>query len=405
MNTRRYHTPLKAAEWDLLLQCARTTVDSGLDHESHMRVAAELDWNYLIETAHHHRVLPLLYRNLLHVDRAAVPAFAIQRLQAAFESNVRRNLFLTRELVRLLDVFAASEIPVIPYKGPILASQLHGDPGLRQFSDLDILVPINDVARTRALLMSQGYRPDIEMTEPQLRAYVRREKDMTLLREDLGIDLEVHWRITAEHDAVRIPPDVLWRQVCPYTFAGRSLQTLTLESLLLVLCVHGARHVWEKLGWLCDIAAITRRPLNWDRVIDEAISLDCERILALGLSLARDLLDAELPARALALIDADPGLPSLSLEVKQHLFSNSTFAPHMGEPARFFLRLRTRRRDRFRIAVNHMRRYAVPTARDEDTLPLPPSLRWVLYLIRPLRLAREYGLAPVRRLWKDLFQL
>jgi hypothetical protein len=393
----------RTREWDLLLRCARTILSSDAQPPIQTSVSQELDWNFLIETAHHHRILPRLFRYLGAVDPAAIPAAAIQRLRAAFEANVKRNLFLTRELVRLLDMFAANAIPVIPYKGPILASQLHRDPGLRQFSDLDILVPVNDVARTRALLISQGYLPDVEMTERQLRAFVRREKDMTLLRQDLGIDLEVHWRITTDYEVVRIPSEFLWRQVGSYEFAGRSLQTLLPESLLLVLCVHGARHVWEKLTWLCDIAAITQLPLNWDRVIDDAVSLDCERILALGLVLSRDLLGAELPPQAVAVIEADPGLPPLALEVRQHLFSNSSLAPHMGEPAHFFLRLRTSRRDRLRIAINHVRRFAVPNSRDEETLRLPPSLRWVLYLLRPFRLAREYGLTPVRRLWRGFF--
>ena len=387
-------------EWEVLLQCTGAMAASGAQHEIRPDPSLKRDWNFLIETAHHQRVLPLVLR---YVDPHFIPPEPAVRLKRAAVANVKRNLFLTRELIRVLERFDTSGIPVIPYKGPILTSLLHGDPGLRQFSDLDVLIPVNEVVKARALLVSQGYRPDIEMTEQELQSFIRREKDMTLLREDLGIDLEVHWRITAEYDAVRIPSEFLWQQVHPYAFAGRSVQVLKPEALLLVLCVHGARHLWEKLAWLGDIAAIIHRPLNWDGVIDDAIALDCERILALGLSLARDLLGADLPPRAQALIETDPGLQPLADEVKSHLFSNATVAPHTGEATRFFIRLRTRRRDRLRIAINHMRRYAAPTSRDEEALPLPASLRWVLYLLRPVRLAREYGFRPIRRIWRGLF--
>ena len=394
-------------EWQLLLLCARTKPDSGALSQIHALVAGQLDWDYLIETAHHHRVLPLLHRHLARLDAAAMPSTAMQRLRAAFETNIRRNLFLTRELLQLLDLFAANDIPVIPYKGPVLASLLHGDPGLRQFSDLDVLVPVEKVPSARTLLMSRGYRPDVDMTDRQLRAFIRREKDITLLRDDVGIDLEIHWRITADHDPVRVSPDFVWQHVRTCQFAGRSVQVLTPEALLLVLCIHGARHRWEKLTWLCDIAAIIRSPVavNWNRVIDDAIALRCERILALGIVLAEELLDAELPERARALIRADRGLTTLALEVKQHLFSNSSLAPDLGEPERFFLRLRTRGTDRLRIALSQVRRYAEPTSRDEETVPVPGSLRWALYLTRPVRLAWEYGFTPVRRLWRGLFHL
>jgi hypothetical protein len=387
-------------EWELLLLCTRTMVASGPQHQIRPDAAGELDWNFLIETAHHHKVLPLVFRSL---DPASIPQAPVLRLKRAVAANIKRNLFLTRELLRVLEQFARSGISVIPYKGPVLASLLYGDPGLREFSDLDVLIPANEVARARTLLISEGYRPDVEMTEQELQSFIRREKDMTLLREDLGIDLEVHWRITAEHDAVRVPSEFLWQRVRPYAFAGQSVQVLDPEALLVVLCIHGARHLWEKLAWLGDIAAIIHRPLNWDRVIDDVRSLDCERILALGLSLARDLLGAELPPRAMALIDTDPGLQPLANEVKSHLFSNATLAPHTGQAMRFSIRLRTRHRDRLRIAINHMRRYAAPTSRDEEALPLPASLRWILYLLRPFRVAREYGLTPIRRVWRGLF--
>jgi hypothetical protein len=332
-----------------------------------------------------------------------MPPDAALRLKRAVAANIMRNLFLTRELLRVLEQFARKGISVIPYKGPLLASVLYGDPGLREFSDLDILIPVNEVAAARTLLISEGYRPDVEMTAQELQSFIRREKDMTLLREEFGIDLEVHWRITAEHDGVRIPSEFLWQHVQPYAFAGRTVQVLDREALLLVLCIHGARHLWEKLAWLGDVAAIVHQPLNWDRVIGDAKSLDCERILALGVSLARDLLGAELPERALSLTDTDPRLHPLADEVKARLFSNATLAPHTGEATRFFIRLRTRHRDRLRMAINYMRRYAAPTSRDEEALPLPASLRWILYLLRPVRVAREYGLTPIRRVWRGLF--
>jgi hypothetical protein len=387
-------------EWEVLLLCTRTMAAAGAQRQIRPSSARPLDWDFLIETAHNQKILPLVFRT---VDSGSMPPAAALRLKNAAAANTRRNLFLTRELIRLLDRFAGGGIPVMPYKGPVLASLLYGDPSLRECSDLDVLVPLDQVANTRTLLRSEGFRPEVEMTEAELRSFVRREKDMKLFRDDLDVALEVHWRIAAEHDAVRIPSEFLWQRAEPFVFAGRSVQVLNREALLLVLCIHGARHVWEKLAWLGDVAAIIHGPLNWDRVIDDASALDCERILALGLLLARDLLGAELPPRAAALIATDAGLQPLAEEVKAHLFSNATLAPHTGEAARFFIRLRTSRRERLRIAVNHMRRYAAPTSRDEEVLPLPASLRWLLYLLRPLRVAREYGLTPIRRVWRGLF--
>src|SRR5207244_11975507 len=39
---------------------------------------------------------------------------------------------------------------------------------------------------------------------------------------------------------------------------GTLVRTLSAEHLLLVLCAHGAKHCWERLGWICDVAELLR---------------------------------------------------------------------------------------------------------------------------------------------------
>ena len=43
------------------------------------------------------------------------------------------------------------------------------------------------------------------------------------------------------------------------------------EDLLIDLCAHGCKHLWQRLAWIGDIAALTRsRRLAWDVVIARA---------------------------------------------------------------------------------------------------------------------------------------
>ena len=397
---------VRRVERELLLLCARTSVDSESAAHFTTLLEQELDWDFLIATAGRHRVLPLLYRTLTRTAADTLPKSALSRLRSAFQANAKRNLFLTAELFRVMDTLSANGIPSIPYKGPVLASVVYGDLSLRQFADLDLIVPADDVVKARALLVARGYRPERQIPDQQLRASIQAEQDITLLHDGLGINLEIHWGVSTERDPIHIRPEWLWRDLATCTIAGRSVRTFTREDLLLILCIHGAKHRWERLAWLCDIAEIvrSRTTLDWDRAVENAALMGAKRILFLGLSLAGELLGAEPPVHVRKAIEVDPVVKVLANQVKDWLFIEDPVALDLGEREQFFMRLRERRADRLRVALKQAKSYLAPTLRDHEAMPLPESLRWSLYLLRPVRLAGQYGLAPFKRFCKGLFQ-
>src|SRR5262249_44014688 len=126
-------------EDQLLLYCARTCAGAG--NAAHIRalVQADINWSYLLQTTQTHPVAPLLYWNLKNTCPDAVPQSILDQLLADFHANTHDNLFLTAELLKLLALLAAHDIPAIPFKGPVLAAQVYRNLALRQFYDLDIL--------------------------------------------------------------------------------------------------------------------------------------------------------------------------------------------------------------------------------------------------------------------------
>ena len=391
---------------ELLLLCARLTVDPQAEAQIKARLQQTVDWNFLITAAQQHRMLPLVYRTLGRIAPNDVPELAMRRLRSAFHQNARRNLFLTAELLQVMDIFRAHEIPCIPYKGPVVASLVYGDISLRQFADLDIIVPVRDVVKARTLLIARGYRPEKEMSEQHLLGLINSEKDITLLHDDRGINLEIHWGITTARIPYAFFPAPFGRTSTQGRIAGHPVQSLKPEDLLLILCIHGAKHFWERLGWLCDVAELVRPQgaLDWNRALENASRVGGRRILFLGLALARELLGAEPPPEVLRAMQADHVLKQLCEQVKGWLFSEHPIPLDLGERERHFLRLREHAADRFRVAIKQAQYRMVPTARDGEALSLPRFFRWPLHLRRPLRLAWEYGLTPFKRFLKGIFE-
>src|SRR5687768_849294 len=88
-------------EAHLLLACARTTLDPKAVEKIRVLLLHQLDWDYVLQTAHEHSIMPLVCRSLSTFP-AAVPKEILRRLHGDFFAHARRNLFFTRELLKLL---------------------------------------------------------------------------------------------------------------------------------------------------------------------------------------------------------------------------------------------------------------------------------------------------------------
>ncbi len=392
-------------EDQLLLACSRTTVEDETAERVRAMLSEEIDWTYVVEKALDHRVTSLVYQSLASTYSISVPEDVLEELRQHTEENARYNLYRTSELIRLLRLLDKEGIPCFPFKGPVLSAQVYKNLALREYGDLDILIHPKNVLTTRDLFLSQGYKlwspPNgIQKTAP----FSRRNKDLILDSANNLVRVELHWRLTGAHFRFPLDMDRLWERLETTSLAGAAVRTLPLEDLLLYLCMHGSRHGWERLLWICDIAEIVHRhpEMDWQRVREGAHALGCDRMLGLGLLLARDLLGARLPEAEWQKIRIDQTVKSLAVQVRELLFRRSDASSGISYWNDLHLRVRERWRDRMRLRLYYYHRYLrlalVPNQKDRAILELPHALSSLYYLLRPFRLVKTAGL----RTWKKL---
>jgi hypothetical protein len=339
-------------EDELLLRCARTYIGSDTAERIQYLCRVPIDWDYLIGAASAHGVKPLLCSALINTCPEALPKLIVDQVKRYLQAHTLRNIFLMRELIRLLGALERIGITAIPWKGPVLAATAYGNLALRQFGDLDILVRERDAMTAKDLLLSSGYRLLYQGTAEQEDAFHSVRKVCELVREDGRVAVELHWAITSHTFYFPLDPASLWNQVERVSLQGASVPNLGTADLLIVLCVHGAKHHWGRLMWICDIAEVLRaysNKIDWSSLMKRARSLGGARMLALGLLLARELLDAKLPQRALQEIGADPKVALLAEEVRSRIFTGTSVMA-VDRPA-FYIQLRERPRDRFRCRL------------------------------------------------------
>lgn len=389
-------------EDELLLCCARTSTDAEQAERLRKLARGDLDIGYLLETARTHSIVPLLYWHLRAVCPDALPASVLTGLRDHFASNARRNAGLTAELLRVLGLLDSAGITAVPFKGPLLALTVYGNLALRQFADLDILVRPDDVRAATEILVSSGYHPRVSLSAAQEAIHLRSGCHSEFDRLDIRpvVEVEVHWRLASGYFGFSLGlADVLPR-LRREPFGRLSVAVLAPDDLLLVLCVHGATHRWDRLQWICDVSELLhRRPdIDWDRLRAAAAASGSAGAVWLGLRLASDLLGAPLRGEVARRVRSDAIAGALAGEVTRRLFHAPRRPAGLVDGLRFQLRLRERRRDRLRYVI----RYALePKVSDLKVVRLPRFLTGLYYVVRLLRVARKYASSRWFRLRED----
>ncbi|WP_164913513.1 nucleotidyltransferase family protein [Sphingomonas sp. UV9] len=240
----------------------------------------DLDGDRVAAIAHRHQIVPLVVEALKRCNRPIPPALAVRHDPLA-------PLRSAREAIRLHTLLAADGIEPVFLKGSTLAMLAYGAIQRRQFSDIDLLVRPTDARRAARLLEEAGYRAPGgagDLPERVTRA-MPLAKDMAIRHPGNGQIVELHWRMTdaAYERPVRDHEAIQWVELAP----GAAIPTLATDALFAYICNHGAAHLWARLRWLADVAALlAREPDGGDRLWHAAVARRQTRAAASAILLA-----------------------------------------------------------------------------------------------------------------------
>jgi hypothetical protein len=274
---------------DLRFCCAICAGDSDIARQCLESRKDRIDWMALIEIAKNYRLEMLLYRAANSHLAEFVSSSALEALHKLYVDNRARGLAMTAGLLRVLDRLASEQIPAMPFKGPALGAQFYGDIALRVYWDLDLLVRECDLAKVTTIMREQGYR-EAGMSLSWERSFVRESGES-------GESVDVHWSITEKIHQFPLTPDELWARRATIDLAGTSVPTLCAEDALLVICFNGLTEDWQRCDRIADVAEIMRASsaIDWPKFLDMCRRRGCERLVLVGLHLAKELFLVKLP--------------------------------------------------------------------------------------------------------------
>jgi len=374
----------------LLLACSSRYMSDAAVAQARQYLETEIEWSYVVSQAQYHAVLPLMNQNFQAHFAEMVPKPVLHFLHEASRHCQWRNLAFTGELLRILAFFEKLGIETIPFKGPSLAIMAYGNISLRMFADLDILIREKDVARASEALLADGYLPKFTLTPGQQRNYQKNECALQLSHPVCGTVVELHWLLTERYLSIDLPIAEFWQRSSAARIGQRTVKALAPEDLFLYLCVHGSKHHWERLEWLCCIAEVAAASptMDWRVIGERARECGIERILHMALLLAHNLLAMPLPDVLRSGAEGDTAAAHLAEQSAAVLFSGESLnADQRKKGADWYvqlLRMRERWPDKFRIlAYSSMR---LPHPCSQEFFRPPSKMAFLYYVLRPARL-------------------
>lgn len=320
--------PALTREALLVVFCARGHVDEVTASRIHDMVQGGVDWERVAALAKWHGVVPHVYRNLNRHGAGQVTPAVLEDLKQYYQANALLGHSLIKDLAALCEACDREGVTIVPFKGLTLALTAYGDLAGRECGDLDFIVRREDLGRVRELLMREGYEDAVDRHvaasdgAAAFHIFIKRSRSVTVDLQWVMADGTFHFPL----DEPRF-----WSRLNVIAAAGKPIKVLSPEDTLLVLCVHGAKHVFEHLKWVCDIAELIQAhpSLDWTYVEKTARELGCRRMVLVGLGLAQALFQVRVPSCLIEAVHSDRTIMGLTRRMPQSLLADSAYG--LGE--------------------------------------------------------------------------
>lgn len=372
-------------EQQLCLILARRSLSSELAALANFLIRNGLDWDSLLDFSSKHRLFPLIYRHLERFEPALVPPATMRLFGALYAANTDKSDMFADELARIVKRLGKAGIPAVSFKGPLLGNVIWGDHRLWVGQDLDILLQPTDQRRAEKVLWADGYQTLIGAEEQRTLHLLlpNRGAPVVMLAKhnaSIPITVELHTSLFPAWLCRKGLDEQVWQAARPGNVFGASGLLLSPSWNFILLSLHAYKHLFVFLRWVAELHEVWNSPATDRDVIlrkSEQIGLKREVLLSIGVSER--------------LLGKGSKVASYVNEALVRRLSRNVLGRPLSPISTQLVRLQLPGG-----IIGKIRRLAIslfaPTVMEQLLLPLPHCLRFLYYLIRPVRLVLKYAL-------------
>ncbi|MFC1461897.1 nucleotidyltransferase family protein [Verrucomicrobiota bacterium] len=280
--------------------------------EAALDITGGFGWKEFLAAAHREGLAQLVYYNHRQpIKQGRIPPHAAAHLEKAYFAVLARNTVVLQKLAELSAALAG--IDLIPLKGAFLASDVYASPGLRPFSDIDILVRRTHFPTADERLTQLGYEPIATVEDRSVIPAESAFLNSVMYRDKgTGPALHVHWHLLnttlPRYLNTTLDMNEIWKAAKPSTDAALELCP---EHLLIHLSEHALRHSFDRLILLRDIAEVIMKlgpEIDWERLVHDSVRFNLNYAVYYSMVFASRGTGVHVPDSAITALHSDgPG--------------------------------------------------------------------------------------------------
>ncbi len=365
----------------LIIECCKTEKNYTLIENIVPQIK---DWDKFINLSYSHGVFPLVYHTLKEFqDQISIQVLA--KLKSINLDIAKQNMLMTSELIRVMKLLEENSIEALAFKGPILSHMAYRDITLRQYVDLDILIDEKDLEKASEVLIKNQFKNFYSIGLLKNKSYIDSDNDFSFFTPS-NIHIELHWKLFREKIAKEINISNILQLKQNIIINKDKITTLSNEILLVYLCIHGSKHLWERIEWIVDIHKIIESNIiiKWEEVLKLSKEIKSDLSLFLGLNLSKQLFNTSYPEN-IELYISDKKIDKLTSKALNFLNKKLILSENYKkyQEVSFFQIYLT---EGFFEKVKQLKFiYFSITKNDYQSFPLPSYLNILHYIIKPFR--------------------
>jgi hypothetical protein len=301
---------------------------------------------------------------------------------------VKTNMLMTSELIKVSNLLEENGIKSIAFKGPTLSQMAYGDVISRQYVDLDVLVDESLLKDAQKILEVNNYLPRYDLEEYQKENLKDVVHDISMINKSNGINIELHWTLSSGEFFIDLEKLEYMSDTKKYNLLNHDINIFTNEKLFIYLCVHGYKHLWERIEWLVDIYyLISKENIDLEKVVEISKSVNADRIVLSTLIICQKMFDLKIEFKLNYIKDKKLIYKSYTfyeILIKRYSFVKSKNNNREISYEQFYM-LKS-----FNNRIKYIKSFFIPTQKDLEIIKLPKYFYFIYYLFRPINIIIRY---------------
>ncbi len=263
------------------------------------------DWDLFANTIIERGIGPLFYKKLSMLKNSGlIPGNVKNKLQQSYLKTLSRSMVFYNAFAQLGIEFNKNDIPFIALKGIFLSEWLYQDIGLRQFSDIDLLVKEEDGLNCIAMFVGLGYSQSVDLRTDFVKSHNEIIHYAPMIKE--GVSIEIHIKLHRYSERYHIIIDEFWRNARLVNINTIPVLALCDKDLLIHLCIHLDKHFRDgHVQFTCfnDITNLLEKvgdTFNWEDFVNTCRLHKSEDVVFLYIVLVNKYMHARVPEYVIA---------------------------------------------------------------------------------------------------------